>query len=599
LKCTYLLASVVLASVTSAQVSVDWLATHDVPAGGGNEFSAVAVDATGRVAVGGHTIGPAQFSTVGDYETCLYLSDGTLAWSHSTSVNDLDRCNAVAFDRTGGLFVAGNGVGCDLICPADRTLLHYDAAGNLLWSKSVFGSGLGSHGGYALALCPNGDVILAGAHESRMSLERFDAAGNTVWSWIANPNINAFNRLRAVAVGPGGDIWATGLSLPRGGGTYDMVVLRFTSAGVPVWIRYVISNPEEDSGRALVVDAAGNVTVAGSIGNMPTIARWNRAGILTWIRTYGAPHTYDFASQIALDPFGRIVAAGRMWNSVTQTDFAVWCLDTTGNLIWERTWDGRFGGNDWLSDLVVDAMGTVWLSGASRRGSAWDLTIASWDSTGAFRSSWRYPNAGYAAGQYGHPSNPAVYADIAALSGNEVIVTGGVNASAAARDALILKLSRTAVEYCFGDGSSSSCPCANASAPEQHSGCANSLALGARLVDKGASSLADDTLVLEGSQMPNGDALYFQGTNSISAGAGEPFGDGLSCVGGTLIRLGSRTNIAGASRFPDVGDPSVSMRGLVTIPGTRTYQAWYRDASVFCTTATFNFSNGLLITWTL
>jgi hypothetical protein len=100
--------------------------------------------------------------------------------------------------------------------------------------------------------------------------------------------------------------------------------------------------------------------------------------------------------------------------------------------------------------------------------------------------------------------------------------------------------------------------------------------------------------------MPNGDALYLQGTNSMSGGAGEPFGDGLSCVGGTLIRLGSSTNVAGASQFPEVGDPSVSMRGLVTTPGSRrTYQVWYRDASVFCTTDTFNFSNGLLVTWTL
>jgi hypothetical protein len=114
----------------------------------------------------------------------------------------------------------------------------------------------------------------------------------------------------------------------------------------------------------------------------------------------------------------------------------------------------------------------------------------------------------------------------------------------------------------------------------------------------GASSLAADTLVLVGSQMPDGEALYFQGTTSMS-GAGEPFGDGLRCVGGTLIRLGSSTNIAGASRFPDVGDPSVSVRGLVTTPGRRAYQTWYRDASVFCTTADFNFSNAILITWTL
>jgi hypothetical protein len=595
-KFTSLLASVALASVTSAQVSVEWVATHDAPSGGNNHVSAVAVDATGRVAVGGHTYG--STSSGGDYATCLYGSDGALIWSRSENLNDSNWCSAVAFDGTGGLYVAGWGEQHSAPWRQDRTLLHYDAVGNLLWSNTQLETRGGlypTHGGYALAPCPNGDLILAGSLTANLSLERFDPAGNLLWSWTSNPNTGAFNHLTAVTVGPGGDIWATGAI---SNGNYDIVVVRVTSAGVPVWIRELNSNHQVDSGRALVVDAAGNVTVAGSMGGNAVIARWNSAGNLVWQRTYGdTAHVYDYATQIALDPFGRIVAAGRLWNSVTRTDFAVWCLDTAGNLIWQRTWDGPFGGDDWFGDLVVDAMGAVWLSGASRgSGSAWDLTIASWDSTGAFRWSWLYPGAGLKTTRYlGFASQ---YAGVAAVSGNNVIVTGSVKVGAQ-RDALILKLNRTAVEYCFGDGSSSSCPCANASAPEQHAGCANALGLGARLVDEGASSLASDTLVLVGSQMPDGNALYFQGTSSTSGGAGEPFGDGLSCVGGTLIRLRSKTNVAGASQFPDVGDASVSVRGLVTSPGTRTYQAWYRDASTFCTTANFNFSNGLLITWTL
>jgi hypothetical protein len=31
--------------------------------------------------------------------------------------------------------------------------------------------------------------------------------------------------------------------------------------------------------------------------------------------------------------------------------------------------------------------------------------------------------------------------------------------------------------------------------------------------------------------------------------------------------------------------------------GMRTYQAWYRNAAAFCTSSTFNLSNGLLIDW--
>jgi hypothetical protein len=104
--------------------------------------------------------------------------------------------------------------------------------------------------------------------------------------------------------------------------------------------------------------------------------------------------------------------------------------------------------------------------------------------------------------------------------------------------------------------------------------------------------------LLAGSQMPNAPVLYFQGTSLTGAGAGTTFGDGLRCAGGSVIRLGTKTNSAGASQYPAAGDPSVSNRGLVTLPGVRFYQAWYRNVATFCTPSGFNLTNGWRIDWT-
>jgi hypothetical protein len=104
---------------------------------------------------------------------------------------------------------------------------------------------------------------------------------------------------------------------------------------------------------------------------------------------------------------------------------------------------------------------------------------------------------------------------------------------------------------------------------------------------------------LRGSDMPNAAALYFQGTAQSSGGLGSTFGDGLRCAAGTIVRLGTKTNAAGTSRYPETGDASISVRGLVTTPGTRTYQVWYRNSASFCTPATFNLSNGVQIAWGL
>jgi hypothetical protein len=153
-----------------------------------------------------------------------------------------------------------------------------------------------------------------------------------------------------------------------------------------------------------------------------------------------------------------------------------------------------------------------------------------------------------------------------------------------------------ATPFCSGDGSASACPCANSGAAGN--GCASSAnALGANLAGSGIASLAADTLQLNGSGMPNSSALYFQGTLQFNGGLGAAFGDGLRCAGGAIVRLGTKMNAGGASHYPASGDPAVSVRGMVSAPGTRTYQVWYRNAAPFCTPSTFNLSNGVEVAW--
>ena len=129
-------------------------------------------------------------------------------------------------------------------------------------------------------------------------------------------------------------------------------------------------------------------------------------------------------------------------------------------------------------------------------------------------------------------------------------------------------------------------------------GCLHSFGTGGLLDSGGVARIAADTLVLQGSGMTNSSCLYFQGTTQVNGGLGSHFGDGLRCAGGTVIRLGTKTNVGGASQYPEGGDPSVSVRGNVTVPGSvRTYQVWYRNSAAFCTPDGFNLTNGLAVTW--
>ncbi len=149
-----------------------------------------------------------------------------------------------------------------------------------------------------------------------------------------------------------------------------------------------------------------------------------------------------------------------------------------------------------------------------------------------------------------------------------------------------------------GEIGTNACPCSGP-APVGGTGCANSFGIGARLAGTGTASISGDTVVLNGTQMPvNSPVLYFQGTLRHNAGLGQAFGDGLRCAGGQVTRLGTAINSGtGTSQYPSFLQQSVSVRGGVTQPGTRTYQAWYRNVATFCTPAGFNTSNGWEIFW--
>lgn len=158
---------------------------------------------------------------------------------------------------------------------------------------------------------------------------------------------------------------------------------------------------------------------------------------------------------------------------------------------------------------------------------------------------------------------------------------------------------------CFGNGTTSACPCANPSVGASR-GCNNSASTGgAILAATGNPSLATDTLTLfSNHQTPTGTSVVLQGTTNLPAGV--TFGQGLRCLGGSLHRLYLRSAVNGTIRAPNSsGDISVSTASAALgdpIPAGqhRFYMVYYRDPVVLgsCPAAsTFNASNMLDILW--
>lgn len=153
-------------------------------------------------------------------------------------------------------------------------------------------------------------------------------------------------------------------------------------------------------------------------------------------------------------------------------------------------------------------------------------------------------------------------------------------------------------DYCFGDGGltpgCTSCPCGNDVPAGTQSGCRNSAGTGATLIASGFACVSADTLRFE---MKGGTASTFgilaagvtrlpmAGACLPGSGVVSPPLDGLRCIGGSLLRMGTRmTNAMGdiGVSTPGWGPPNGPPGGLIAggafLAGTaRQFQVFYRE----------------------
>jgi len=235
--------------------------------------------------------------------------------------------------------------------------------------------------------------------------------------------------------------------------------------------------------------------------------------------------------------------------------------------------------------IVVDTYGQVGQDGS---GTAWDYTDS------------------YASRCIETPAGLVFDAAVWDLPGAGAL-TDGCGGIDICESALLLNLtSPWSPAYCIQEsagtpycsGADERCPCSNGGDGSLgDAGCANSAAhSGSTLRATGSTSIADDDLTLRAAAaVPGEPAVFFQGDHAVAGGLGLPFGDGLKCVLGRLVRL-EVTYLDDAGRAHT--SVQIASAGGATPGDVLRYQLWYADhgSSQGCGFG-FNLSNGLEIVW--
>jgi hypothetical protein len=192
-----------------------------------------------------------------------------------------------------------------------------------------------------------------------------------------------------------------------GGATVDIhgmgyVTVKYAPDGTVAWSRIYEGFPggvnQDDVGKAVAVDAAGNVYVSGysceySVTETGTVhaadavtLKYGPSGDLLWEHRYRGQGGNVQPSAVVLDPRGFLYVTGASW---INGGFDVFLLkyDLAGNLLWSRTHGKPGQAGDAAFAMALDGGGNIVLGGYTQPGDL-DVYVLSFAPDGAFRWEW-------------------------------------------------------------------------------------------------------------------------------------------------------------------------------------------------------------------
>ncbi|MEK7474001.1 MAG: hypothetical protein AAB152_00065 [Candidatus Coatesbacteria bacterium] len=299
--------------------------SYNSPANSNEAAFGVASDPSGNIIAAGWEIR----SDLGQGDNWLvrkYNAAGTLLWSRSWNGpgNTDDEALAVTADAAGNIYV----VGYLALGPNNLEWLvaKYDAAGTVVWSRTYRGPIAEGHTASEVALDTSGNVIVVGSEVVDLSsqlrnwrIHKYDAAGNLLWSrTVGSPASMSDDRPTGVVTDASQNIYVGGwLNRSDLGQSANWQIMKYDASGALVWTR-AYNGPASgtDVCTRLALDSQGELVASGydtqaGQGNNWRVCAYDTDGTVLWTYTYnGVSNAEDQAQSVAAAPDGSLYVVG-------------------------------------------------------------------------------------------------------------------------------------------------------------------------------------------------------------------------------------------------------------------------------------------------
>jgi uncharacterized delta-60 repeat protein len=399
--------------------AVIWTASFNGPVNGGDYSYAVVLDASDNVYITGRADYGAPLA---DIVTIKYNSNGVQQWlaRYSGTANGVDEGKVIQVDASGNVYVSGKtfvtGSAYDFIT------IKYNSSGVQQWVSTYNGPGNNEDLVNSLAVDNSGNVYTAGVSigqntGSDFTVVKYNADGTEAWVKRYNGSANGGDAAVSVKVDASGNVFAAGYTDRGSTSRYDMITVKYNSAGTQQWMSFYTGNGQiDDFATAMVIDGNSNVYLTGASASVATFydsnyatVKYNSDGVQQWAVTYNGPNnSVDVSRSIFVDNAQNVYITGTS-SGANSDDYVSIKYNANGTTGWVLSYNGPASSNDYSTSIVADNSGNAYVTGRSfGAGTDYDYaTIKYGDLVGINPVSNTIPERFHLYQNYPNPFNPS------------------------------------------------------------------------------------------------------------------------------------------------------------------------------------------------
>lgn len=361
-----------LVFTANAQVTQEWVNEYD----NFNDTDMIydmVVDLDGNVYVTGSSWGNSIDKE--NYVTIKYNTLGVELWRREyNNFNGPDVARAIAIDSSGGVYITGSSYD-NSIDNLDYVTIKYDSAGNQQWIVD-YDNLNGDDIPYAIAVDPSGVVWITGTSYDgggdENDMVTICYSTNGAQQWIRDyDNTFGDDTAFAIASDQSGNVYITGSSYGGPVDLQNLTTIKYSANGTQLWIAEYDNFNGNDIGEDIIVDSTGAVFVTGTTWDGAVdkedyvTVKYSTAGVQMWMAEYDNSDETDVAHAITLDRFGSVYIMGQSYDNPTdQFDYTTIKYSATGMQLWVRDYDNA-NGDDIAWDIACDSNANVYITGQS------------------------------------------------------------------------------------------------------------------------------------------------------------------------------------------------------------------------------------------